>query len=290
MNLLAGLEKFGFKTEKIQDLFEEEKVEKKPETEKKEKVIPKESDFLLVKTVRCPVCDKTFKSKVVKSGKAKRMQPDNDLRPRFEHIDTLKYEISSCPFCGYTSMNRYFSHIASSQIKLIREGVCSKFQPDEEAIKREVDDSPYDYDTAIEMYKLAVLNTMVKKGKNSEKAYECLKISWLYRGKIEQMKRETPELEDNIKANEKEERAFYEQAFEGFQKAIASEMFPMCGMDQSTVDLLIAAMAFRLGKYEMASKFVSSIIGSHTVSANIKRHAVDMKQDILEALKKNKEE
>lgn len=291
MNLLAGLEKFGIKMDKVDNLFEEEKEEKKDSVqEKKAPVIPKESDYLLLKTVRCPVCDKTFKTKVVKSGKTKRLMPDDDLRPRHEHIDTLKYEVSSCPFCGYTSMNRYFSHISPTQIKLIREGVCSQIKIDPNTAKQEADDSPYDYDTAIEMYKLAIFNTMVKKGKNSEKAYECLKISWLYRGKIEKMKNDTPEAVDNIKANEKEEQVFYEQAYEGFQKAIASEMFPMCGMDESTMDLLIAAMAFRLEKYEVASKFVSSIISSHVANANTKRRAVDMKQEILEAIKKSKGE
>ena len=45
-------------------------------------------------------------------------------------------------------------------------------------------DRPYSYEKAIERYKLALYNTLVKKGKNSEKAYECLKISWLYRGDV----------------------------------------------------------------------------------------------------------
>ncbi|MFR8428491.1 MAG: DUF2225 domain-containing protein [Roseburia inulinivorans] len=30
--------------------------------------------------------------------------------------------------------------------------------------------------------KLALFNTIVKKGKTSENTYSCLKLSWLYRG------------------------------------------------------------------------------------------------------------
>ena len=64
-----------------------------------EKVIPEE-EFLLAKTVRCKVCDQVFKTKVVKNGRVKRLEPDQDLRPRFQYIDTLKYDVTSCPNCG----------------------------------------------------------------------------------------------------------------------------------------------------------------------------------------------
>jgi hypothetical protein len=60
----------------------------------------------------------------------------------------------------------------------------------------------------------------------------------------------------------------------------------MCGMDQSTVDLLIAAMAFNLGKYDFSSRFVSSLIVSRTAGPNIKNRARDLKELILEKIKK----
>ena len=85
-------------------------------------------------------------------------------------------------------MNRYFEHVTSGQIKLIKEQVCANFKPtgsDEPAV--------LDYDQAIERYKLALFNTIVKKGKTSEKAYSCLKLSWLYRGKAEELKGTDPE-------------------------------------------------------------------------------------------------
>lgn len=284
MNLLAGLEKFGLKANGIDNLFAEEKSkEEKQEVTEEKKAEPKESDFLLVKAVRCPVCDTTFKTKSVKSSKASRMEPDDDLRPRYKNIDILKYDVESCPSCGYSGLTRYFSHLSPTQIKLIRQGVCDNFKKETKNIE-EVDTSPYDYDTAIERYKLALFNTLVKKGKNSEKAYECLKLSWLYRGKIEEMERDTPKEHESIEAAKKEELAFYEQAFEGFQKAIGSELYPMCGMDQNTVDLLVAIMAFRLKKYEVSSRYVASIIGSHTANGAVKRRAVDLKQELIAIL------
>ena len=45
------------------------------------------------------------------------------------YIDTLKYDVASCPNCGYTAMNRYFEHLSSVQIKLIKEKICANFKP-----------------------------------------------------------------------------------------------------------------------------------------------------------------
>ena len=180
MNLLSGLEKFGLKTEDTANLFEEEKkVVASAGTGKADEVLSEEN-FLLDKAIRCAVCDKVFKTKMIKNGRVKRMEPDMDLRPRFEHIDTLKYNIASCPYCGYTAINRYFEHLSTIQVKMIKEQVCANFKP-----TGDVEPTLIDYDTAIERYKLALFNTLVKKGKTSEKAYICLNLAWIFRGKAE---------------------------------------------------------------------------------------------------------
>jgi len=87
------------------------------------------------------------------------------------------------------------------QIKLIKEKICANFKPTGE------EPAVYDYDTAINRYKLALFNTLVKKGKASEKAYTCLKISWLYRGKLEGMDEKDASLEqERSKYREKKNR------------------------------------------------------------------------------------
>ena len=50
---------------------------------------------------------------------------------------------------------------------------------------------------------------------------------------------------------------------------------------KTKVFTLIAAMAFNLGQYEYASRFVSSLIVSRTASSNIKNRAHDMKEKII---------
>ena len=248
MNLFKGLEKFGLKTEGTENLFEEEKrTNASTEQGEAKEEIPSEESFLLEKSVRCTVCDKVFKTKMIKNGRVKRLEPDFDLRPRFMYIDTLKYDVASCPNCGYTAMNRYFEHLSSVQIKLIKEKICANFKPTGE------EPAVYDYDTAINRYKLALFNTLVKKGKASEKAYTCLN-----------------------------------QAYEGFLKAVSTEMFPMCGMDQTTVDYLLAVMSKHFKRYDTASKCISRILSTSSASKKMKDRAFDLKEEIIREIKDSK--
>lgn len=284
MNLLAGLEKFGLKTDETTNLFEEEKKTVVAEDGTTKEAAPEEDTLLLDKAVRCTVCDKVFKTKTIKNGRVKRMEPDFDLRPRFEYIDTVKYGVVSCPFCGYTALTRFFEHLTGGQIKLIKEGVCTNFKGNGEGA---LEPTVLDYDAAIERYKLALFNTIVKKGKNSEKAYTCLQLSWLLRGKAEGL--DPKDAAEQLKACKEEEEAFYAQAFEGFNKAVSTESYPICGMDECTMDFLLAAMAYHFKKVDVASKCIARIQASPAASKKIKEKAYDLKEMIVADIKKTKQ-
>lgn len=288
MSLLSGLEKFGLSQMSTDNLFDEEKKpeEKQGEASGQDAQKPEheETEFLLAKTIRCPVCDNVFHTRMVKTGRVKRMEPDFDLRPRFAYIDTNKYDVSSCQKCGYTAINRYFAHLSTAQIKLIEQEVKSKFKP--EASGKEEPLGSYTYEEAIDRYKLALYCTVVKKGSTSEKAYECLKLSWLYRGKLEELAAAGVNDGEEVEEAKKQEAAYYDQAYEGFIKAISSENFPMCGMEESTVNILLANMAFKLGKYDVASKLVSTILTSRVASRSVKDRAMDLKEQIVQKMHK----
>lgn len=289
MNLLSGLEQFGIKAEAGgKEIFADEERKRPEQLEQKsvvkeyeEKVQP-ESDFLLTKHIRCTVCEKVFDVKTVKNARVKRLQPDFDLRPRYQFIDTLKYDVYSCPYCGYAAMSRYFEHLTKGQIALIKEQICASYAP---TMLNQPE--TYDYEMAISRYKLALYNSMVKHAKNSEKAYTCLKISWLYRSMADEM----PESTEEEKAKKEEIRElqeeFYKEAFEGFQKAMAKEDFPMCGMDSHTMDYMLAAIACHFKEFSYASKSVSNIIMSHSADRRIKDRALELKEYIISEIRKN---
>lgn len=283
MNLLSGLEKFGLKAEDNMNLFEEEKRETVTENGTKTEAAPQESSFLLDKAIRCVVCDKVFKTKMVNS-RVKRLEPDLDLRPRYEHIDTLKYNTKSCPYCGYTAVSRYFEHLSSMQIRLLNEQVCANFKGSDD-----VEPKLLSYDEAIERYKLALFCSIVKKAKASEKAYTCLNLAWLLRGKYETLDPNDASLAEERKECKEQEEAFYAQAFEGLTKAVASENYPICGMDECTLDYLLATMAYHFKKYDVASKCIARIQQSAAASKKMKDRAYDLKEKIVNEIKKSKQ-
>lgn len=286
-DLLGGLEKYGLDEDTLQKAFDEttKQIKEKKAVKEVKAAVLAEEDFLLLKTAVCPICDNVFSSMAVKSGKARRLQPDFDLRPRFEAIDVNKYDVTSCRKCGYTALNKDFAHLTAGQMKLISEGVRKNYRIIEEGFS----DKAPDYDISIERYKLALYCSMVKRARISEKSYICLKIAWLYRGKIEQAIRESElpaaKLTKLLEVCKKEELKFYGNAYTGLIEARTTESFPICGMDTNTFDMLLSAMAFNLDKLDEASRFVSGLLVSRTVSSGIKNRAIDLKEMIMDRRK-----
>ena len=113
--------------------------------------LQKEAAFLFPKKINCAVCREEFPTKRVRSAKLRRLQPDFDLRPRFQDIDTLKYDVDSCPFCGYTAMSNYFGPLSKLQISQILEQICMTFTP-----PTEEEPETFGYGRAIARYEQAL--------------------------------------------------------------------------------------------------------------------------------------
>lgn len=275
-NLFDGLESLGLNINKDIEVYEKEKKEEKNGQGAANK--PRElseEDLLFDKTYTCPVCDTEFKSKMVRTGKAKLVSADSDLRPKYQGIDPLKYDAILCPKCGYASLSRYFSFVMDSQAKLIKEQISRSFQYKSE------DENVYSYNEAITRHKMALLNTVVKKGKTSERAYTCLKLAWLSRGKREELAAKNGSNEEIAKIQE-EEVQFLENAYEGFSAAFSKETFPMCGMDQYTVMYLVAELARRIGKVDEAKRWVSRVLVARDANKRIKDKALALKEMLQE--------
>ncbi len=273
-NLFAGLESLGLKIKKDINVFEQDKKEERQaaQGETKPKEISEES-LLFDKAHKCPVCDSEFKCKMVRTGKAKLVSQDMDLRPKYQGIDPLKYDAILCPVCGYASLNRYFNFVMSSQAKQIKEQISSTFKYTSENGKT------YSYDEAITRHKMALLNTVVKRGKVSERAYTCLKLAWLFRGKREVMMQGEYSKEE-AKALYEEEKECLKNAHEGFVAAFSQEEFPMCGMDQYTVTFLVAELSRRIGEYEEAKRWVSKVLVARDANRRIKDKALALKESL----------
>ncbi len=274
--LLSGLAGLGLDKLENMNIYEEPEKEEKKQVQEV-KVL--EKDLIYDKTIECPVCGRSFSVKIMKTGKAKLLGTDQDLRPKYEGIDAVKYDVLLCTRCGYASLSRFFSGVTSGQAKLIKENISKNVN------LHSYTEETYSYDHALERYKLALANAVVKRAKASEKAYICLKSAWLLRGYNESLEAlGQTDKTDQIKAEEEE---YLLNAYNGFVEARQSESFPICGMDESTIDYLLAVLALHLKKYEVASKLISTILTSST-NARTKDKARDLKEQLLAELKKNK--
>ncbi len=238
-----------------------------------------EKDLLLDKSYQCPVCGAAFKSKTVKSGRAKSTGSDLDLRPKYSGIDVAKYEAVVCPECGYGALAKYFAEMTSAQIKRIKEKITPQF------IKKEYGRDIYSYEDAIDRYKLAYASALAKEAKASEKAYISLKMAWLMRGMRENLPKEEEDNETKKKELAGQEEKLLQNAASGFMEARMKEDFPMCGMDEFTVDYLLAALYTELEKYEDAIKLISNVIVNREAPTRIREKGKELKEIIGEKSK-----
>lgn len=279
-SIFAGLEDLGLNLSD-EDIFKDPTEEKASKATGQVKVV-KEEDFLFDKTYECPICSSEFKERTIRTGKARLIKTDLDLRPTFDGIEPLKYDVVQCPECGYTALTRYFLPMTNMQKKLIIEKICIKYQ------KKPEKALTYSYEDAIGRYKLALANAIVRMAKASEKAYICLRAGWLVRSYIEVL--EADEFRDDVRIKEMTEleEEFVKNAYEGFVNARQSEGFPMCGMDETTLDYLVATLAIRFEQYNVASKLIASILYNPSCSARIKDKARNLKDEMTQKLKAQK--
>jgi uncharacterized protein (DUF2225 family) len=253
------------------DLFKQD--DKKGKAAVNKVNVVEEKDLIYDKEYGCPVCDHKFTSKTVKTGKNKLMSTDTDLRPLYKELDSNKYDAVTCPICGYGVLARYFVPLSDRQVKECREQIASKYRgskPDNTEM--------YTYDEALKRFKLVLISCIVKNSKASEKAYTCLKLAWLCRGKAESLNEDDKEIE----VLRVQELKFIQNAIEGFEKALSNENLPICDMDEHTLSYLLADLHRRTGNPDTTLKYLSKVITSRNASDRLKDRARDLKDLIKE--------
>jgi uncharacterized protein (DUF2225 family) len=276
-NLFSGLDEFGLGNLTEMNVYDEKEKEESKKVASEDKNAFAEEEIIFDKTFTCPVCDNEFKSKMVKSGKIKLVSLDTDLRPRYQFMDPLKYDAIVCPHCGFAALNRFFNYVTSTQAGLIQKNISASFK----GLKPSGD--VLSYDDAISRHKLALVNAIVKKSKTSERAYTCLKTAWLLRGKAESLSPKLPDYDRQVSSLNQEELDFIAKAYDGFEEAFSKEVFPMCGMDEVTITLLVADLARRIGKYDEAGRWISKVLISRDANERIKQKAREIKDMIKES-------
>ncbi len=277
MGLFSGLEQFGLGKYSNAKLLEEKKDEIKLGDEGKQLPKLREEDVLYDKRYTCPVCDIGFTSKTVRAGKIKLAGKDTDLRAIYEVADPHKYDVIACENCGYAALGRYFGKLSTRQMRDIKDQVGTNFK----GISNNKD--LFTYDDALLRYKLALVCSIVKYAKSSEKGYTILKMAWVLRGKRLSLKPG----DATIKQLYDEEMECIANAYDCFVDALAKEMMPIAGMDESTIKYLMAELARKLKKYDDSAKLLAEVITSKATPARLKEEALNVKELLKEDIKKN---
>ena len=286
-SILAGLSKLGITGMDNIDLYADPEARATGNNEGKaitpERAKMTEKDYLFPKSHSCPVCYAEFKTPTIRTNTLKPKGVDSDLRPRFENIDPLKYDIVMCHECGYAALGSYFDKISLPQIKFIKEGICKNY-------RKVSDSSTYTYDQAFVRYQLALGNTVVKRGKASEKAYLCLKMAWILRGKREAIDSGIEELkegEDYVAAMqeiEDNQKELLQNAVDGFMSARTNETFPICGMDRNTLEYIIAVESLKLERYDITTQMLDGLLARPGLNSKMKEKCLELKEQLSRAV------
>ncbi|MBC8059353.1 MAG: DUF2225 domain-containing protein [Clostridiaceae bacterium] len=266
-NLFAGLEDLGI--DNINNIGVFKKADEKVEEADTAKIvlsqIEKEKIHIYDKEVKCPVCESTFKVRMVKSASPRVQKKDGDFYIKYDIVNPYFYDVWICNNCGYSSMKVDFNKIKEYQKALISTKITSKWQGKSYP-------EVFDVNIAIERYKLALYNSVIMEAASSRKAMNCLKIAWMYR----------------LNEDKDTELVFLTEAIEGFNDAFINEATPLYGMDDSTLMYLIGELYRRVGDSENANIWFSKVISGRNIDQKIKEMARTQKDFIKEVEQNNK--
>jgi len=265
-SLFDGLDAFGIEDIENTDLFDEGTEKKEAHASKVVEI--QEEDFLYDRAVRCPVCDTVFDVRTVKQGTAIQEGTHVNLRPIYKDMDLIKYDVILCEVCGYTALNRNFKKVSERQIKAVKEKISMKYVGKKYP-------QVYDYSIALERYKMALYNDMIMGRTDINKAYLCLKASWV----IENLIEETTDAKSLLEYKEMYQ-TFVTNALKGFNKNYNETVFPVFGMNQTTYQYLLGALSYEVKDMKATGYWLGKVLLSPVSSARIKGKARELKAQI----------
>ncbi|WP_423243049.1 DUF2225 domain-containing protein [Clostridium fermenticellae] len=236
------------------------------EKETQQSKIEAQKKLIYDKTVTCPICQNTFKAKAVKTSAYRVQKKDPDFFIRYLRINPYFYDVWVCNDCGYSLIKSDFPKIRKYQIDAIKEKITPKWH------SRTYPDV-YNVDTAIERYKLSLINYHAMDAKASQKAMNTLKLAWMYR----------------ILDDKKNESNFLKQTLENFNYSYSNENFPICGMDQYTFEYLLGELNMKLKNTDEALKWFGNVITGIGTPYKIKDMAISQKDIINKMLNPKKD-
>lgn len=126
------------------------------------------------KSYVCPVCNSQFEAVRIFTDAIKVKSRESDLKPVYDGVNVLMFQLVSCPKCLYTSFEDDFGELQSSHVEAIKR-MHEKLKGFEIELSenKSVRDAAAQYNIAAVMY--------VAREKFFRAAESFLKLAWLYR-------------------------------------------------------------------------------------------------------------
>ena len=231
-----------------------------------------EEQYLFDREHTCPVCNKTFVSKSVMTGKAMSDGQDMDMRPRYKNIDTLKYRVLECPCCGYADLDKSFKRIRKRELEVLRANSIPSVQGASTV------EGVRDYETAYRHYKSAIRCNLIRGAESGKRAITALFAGWILRGWRESIEKEGGLVSVSDTMSVEQEQKLINYAVRNFKDAEMNEDFPIGDMEESTFDFLMAVLCCRRGEYKDSERYLMRAIHSRTLKHYLRASAEDLRE------------
>ncbi|MBM7648532.1 uncharacterized protein (DUF2225 family) [Bacillus ectoiniformans] len=207
------------------------------------------------KQEKCLLCQQTFPTTKIRTSFVKVKEHDTDLKPIYEgDINPLFYNVKICVHCGFSYTDDFAKYFAPNVKEELQEKVASQWVSQNYGSLRTIHQ-------AINSYKLAIYNGMIKREKHLTIAGLALRTAWLYR-----------DLE-----NSAQEIRFLEMAAKQYEYAYLNEDLTATQMSEVKVLYLIAELLRRSGHLEEAATYFSKVIEKQRISNDKK--IIEMARD-----------
>lgn len=210
---------------------------------------PSDETYLFDRDIKCPVCENSFKVKMVRSSKLRLQEIEPDLRQRFNDFEPLWYAVWVCPHCYYANFNFEFKQVLESNNKSLLEqgtGLKKKFKFSFS--------EPRKIDEVFMSYYLILQSLQAGKHDPIKNAKVWLRLSWLY--------------------NDAGDADMYKiasaRALELFKNSYFNTHRTTSVEQDQRLTLLLGELSFRTGDNEQALKYFRNTIirkgGNHIIN------------------------
>lgn len=205
----------------------------------------------------CPICSARFKAPRARMAKLNLIGTDTDLRPYFEGVDVINYEIVVCSNCGFSALHDCYTNFDPEFIDKTRNGIAQVHA--QKMYLSEI--LPED---AIGRYITAIMLLEFKEAKASEYYFLYSRLAWVYR------------IYEDDDAVENEFLSL-KKAFAYLETALQREKPYFYDMDESIITYVLGDMARRIGEYDKANLYIGKAILDPNSTDALRNRAKEVK-------------